>query len=205
MCRSRATAALPEQLIAFGGGFASFKSDNKKPQNWKVAARAPSEKKSALTAKMRRLPAILSVYMLCDNAITFRNFTLVSRGSKITHKRELFSTTIRWVTSPKCGPQPPCKQALKCVIRKLSKKHLRPFTASRSKTSRVNYRVLLYKHTIYAFLESCTRLCGWNREKTSSPTSRLDVVTRYADKFSSMTTEKSQSVCRHLSKAIFGR
>ena len=79
MCRSRATAALyccvAWTVSCFWRRLCVIKSDNKKPQCWKVAARAPSERKSALTANMRRLPAILSVYMRCDHATTSRNLT----------------------------------------------------------------------------------------------------------------------------------
>lgn len=94
MCRSRATAALyfcvAWTVNCLWRRLCIIKSDNKKPQHWKVAARAPSERKSAFTAKMRHLPAILSVYMLCDHATTSRNLTPGSRGFKITCKRELF-------------------------------------------------------------------------------------------------------------------
>ena len=74
MCRSRATAAL-WTVSCFWRRLCVIKSDDKKPQCWKVAARAPSERKSAFTANMRRLPAILSVYMRCDHATTSRNLT----------------------------------------------------------------------------------------------------------------------------------
>ena len=79
MCRSRATAALyccvAWTVSCFWRRLCVIQSDNKKPQCWKVAARAPSERKSAFTANMRRLPAILSVYMRCDHATTSRNLT----------------------------------------------------------------------------------------------------------------------------------
>ena len=64
-----------------------IKSDSKKPQHWNVAARADNERKRTLTAKMRRLPAIFSVYMPSDHATTSSNVTPGPRGCKFACKR----------------------------------------------------------------------------------------------------------------------
>lgn len=82
----------PEQLTAFGN------KNNKKPQHWKLAARAASERKRALTTKMRRLPAILSVYSLSDHAIISRNFRL-EMIARLHVNAGYFSTTARTITS----------------------------------------------------------------------------------------------------------
>ena len=57
-----------------------IKSDSKKPQHWNVAARAANERKRTLTAKMRRSPAIFSVYMPIDHATASSNVTPGPRG-----------------------------------------------------------------------------------------------------------------------------
>jgi len=54
-------------------------SDSKKPQHWNVAARADNERKSTLTAKMHRSPAIFSVYMPSDHATTSSSVTMGRR------------------------------------------------------------------------------------------------------------------------------
>lgn len=68
-----------------------------KKKHWKVATRAPNERKRVLTAKKHRSLAILSFYTLGDHATTSKTFIPSSRGNEITCKRGLFSTTIRRV------------------------------------------------------------------------------------------------------------
>ena len=61
--------------ITFASAPKRTKSDSKKPQHGNVAARAGNERKRTLTAKMRRSPAIFSVYMPGDHATTSSNVT----------------------------------------------------------------------------------------------------------------------------------
>ena len=67
-----------------------IKRDSKKPQHWNVAARADNERKRTLTAKIRRSPAIFSVYMPIDHATASSNVTPGPRGRKFACKRGPF-------------------------------------------------------------------------------------------------------------------
>ena len=100
-----------------------IKSDIKKQQHWNVAARADNDRKRTLTSKMRRSPAIFSVYMLIDHATTSSNVTPGPRGRKFACNAGHFPTTARRVTSPTLGTPPPCKQALngRALITKLNR------------------------------------------------------------------------------------
>ena len=100
-----------------------IKSDSKKPQHWNVAVRADNERKRTLTAKMRRSPAILSVYMPIDHATASSSVTPGPRGPGVVSfnvNAGHFLTTATRVTSPTWGPPPPCKQAL-TLLKKWSK------------------------------------------------------------------------------------
>jgi len=47
-----------------------MKSDNRKPQHWKVAERAASERRKVLTAKTRRLLGLFCLHLI---SLTFSN------------------------------------------------------------------------------------------------------------------------------------
>ena len=69
---------MPEQLTAFGGGFASIKKTKKiieKKTALKCSSESSYERTRTLLAKMRRSPAIFSVYEPSDYAISDRNLT----------------------------------------------------------------------------------------------------------------------------------
>ena len=62
------------------GGYCIIKSGKSKVQFWKDAAKAARERKIELNARTRPLPGILSVYVLSNRPIAFRNLTPVPRG-----------------------------------------------------------------------------------------------------------------------------
>ena len=66
------------------------KKTTKRTQHWNLGAKAASERKRTLTTKMRRSPAIFSVYMLSDHATISRYFTPGPWGPKFACKRVLY-------------------------------------------------------------------------------------------------------------------
>lgn len=67
-----------------------IKTDNKKPQHWKVETRVGSERKRALTTKMRPCPAIFPFNVLSDHVVASRKVKPGPLGGKIACKRKLF-------------------------------------------------------------------------------------------------------------------
>ena len=102
------TAALPEQLTAFGGSFAPIKKTKKK-----TAMKCCSERRGTLTAKMRHLPAIFSFYVLTTTQQPLEASPRDPGVVSLHVNASYLSTTARPVTSPSWGHPPLCKQTLR--------------------------------------------------------------------------------------------
>ena len=91
-----------------------IKSDNRKPEHCKVAARAASESRRALNVIVRHLPALFFVvYVHSGRSIILRNCT---PGWRCCYKKTgvffSFRTPLEQVTSPTWQYPPSCWEAL---------------------------------------------------------------------------------------------